>query len=269
MGDSDSADQTFHPAESRMRGIRRLWKWGIGFWILAWIYSALVVRLGISIHLAGFEMQLGVSSGSFCVGFDDSMSPARIFLEPPRHALTEERLERFMNYPEEIFGMLGRAGAPQFGGVRDHFFFPMAGGLWLWLLLGWTDGFKKFQWLKSIKNTRMLARIMILVGLPLLISFSEYTGQKAAETAGCIMTMRNIQQAVRGYQGMNNLPNGPLDWSEIFGPTKFLDTKFSKCPGGLPYRLSKNMPAMGELAAECQNPEHLKRIKSNGQTKTW
>jgi hypothetical protein len=268
MGDSDSAEQTFHPAESRMRGIRRVWKWGIGFWIVAWIYSALVVKLGISFNFPGFGMILAVSSGSFYAGIVDALPSGGIEWIPPEFVFSEGHLARFRDFPEDILGMLGRVELRH--RASDYYFaFPMAGVLWLWLLLGWTDGYKNFQWLKSVKSPRMLARITILVCLPLLISFSEYAGRKRVEASTCSMSMRNIQQAVRGYQGVNNLPSGPLDWSEIFGPGKFFPAEYAKCPSGLPYRLSKNMPAMGELAAECQNPEHLERIKADDQTKTW
>jgi hypothetical protein len=268
MGDSDSADQTFHPAESRMRGIRRVWKWGIGFWILAWIYSALVIKLGISFYLGGYEVILGVSSGSFYADFARSPPYGDIQWIRPEFVFSEHRLEQLLDYPEDIFAQLGRTGSPQFG-IPGSLAIPMAGVLWLWLLLGWTDGFKKFQWLKSVKSPRMLARILILVGLPLLISFSEYSGRKLQDTFSCMMTTRNIQQAVRGHQGMNNLPNGPLNWNDIFGPKGYLEPKYSNCPSGLPYRLSKNMPGVGELAAECQNPEHMRRLKSNNQIETW
>ena len=266
MGDSDSAEQTFDLAESRMRGIRRVWKWGIGFWILVWIYSALVVQHGTAVNFSGFGMLLAVSQGSFYAGIAPVILAGEI---PTEFVFSEGHLERFRDFPEDIFGMLGRVEL-RHRASEYYLAFPMAGVLWLWLLLGWTDGFKKFQWLKSVKSPRMLIRIIILVCLPLLISFSEYTGRKRVEFVECSMSMRNIQQAVRGYVGVNNMgPDASLDWSEIFGPGKFLPAEYSKCPSGLPYRLSKNVPAMGELAAECQNPEHLERIKADGQTKTW
>lgn len=266
MGDSDSAEQTFDLAESRMRGIRRVWKWGIGFWILAWIYSALVVQLGIAFNFSGFEMGWVVYQGSFLVGTGHGISSGGIEWITPEFVFTEGRLGSYMDHPEDFFGMLGRV-ALRFSASELYFTIPVAGLLWFWLLLGWTDGLKKFQWLKSVKNPRMLARMVILVGLPLLISFSEYRGSKREEVVECIMNMRNIQQAARGYQGMNNTPI--IDWSDIFGPSGYMPTKYSKCPSGLPYRLSKNGPGVGELAAECQNPEHMRRLKSDNQIETW
>lgn len=251
-----------------MRGIRRVWKWGIGFWVLAWVYSALVVQLGIALNFSGFEMGCVVYQGSFLVGTGHGISPGGIEWIAPEFVFTEGRLGSYMDHPEDLFGILGRVDL-RFSASEFYFTLPVAGVLWLWLWLGWTDGFKKFQWLKSVKNPHMLARMVILVGLPLLICFSEYRGRKGEEVAECMMNMRNIQQAVRGHQGMKNLAIGPLDWNDIFGPSGYLPLECSKCPSGLPYRLSKTMPAMGELAAECQNPEHLKRVKLNGRTKTW
>jgi hypothetical protein len=268
MGDSDSAEQTFDLAENRMRGIRRVWKWGIGFWIVAWIYSALVIKLGISFYIGGFDVLIGVSSGSLYVGYHPGLTASGIEWNPPEFVFSEYHWERFMAFPDDLFRMLGRVGMPDLG-YGDYFAFPMAGVLWFWLLLGWTAGFKKFEWLKFFKSLRTLARMFILVGLPLLISFSEYRGQVAEETSACMLQMRAIQQAVRGHQGMNNVMHGPLDWDDIIGPKGYHDQEYAKCPSGLPYRLSNKLPDIGDLAAECQNPEHLRRLKYNGQTQTW
>ena len=267
MGDSNSADQIFHPAESRMRGIRRVWKWGIVFWIVAWIYSALVVQLGFTFYLAGYEVELGVSSGSIYADFVRSPAFSGIEWINPQFVFSEHRGQRYMSSPEDMLRMLGRVGLPR-SGYKNTFAFPIAGVLWFWLLLGWTDGFKKFAWLISVRSPRILARIFILLGLPLLIGVVEYRVRKNDEMVSCIMMMRNIQQAVRGHQGMNNL-HGALDWNDIFGPSGYLPQKSSKCPSGLPYRLSENIPDMGVLAAECQNPEHLKSIKAQAKRDHW
>jgi hypothetical protein len=70
--------------------------------------------------------------------------------------------------------------------------------------------------------------------------------------AGCIMNIRNIQQAVRSYQGMNGLRIGvPFSPSDIVGPGKFIE-KMPTCPlDGSPYIWSKTIPKVGELAAKC------------------
>jgi hypothetical protein len=269
MGDPDSAEQTFDLAESRMRGIRRVWKWGIGFWILAWVYSALVVLIGISIHFAGIEVRLGLSSGSIYMGFGDSYyasSAGRIILESPEFGFSEYNEGwYYMDCPERIIGRLGHTRWLYIDD-EDNIAFPMAGVLWLWLLLGWTDGFKKFQWLKSFRSPRTLARIFGLLCLASLIGYSEYSGQKKdkiiEEMEVCVMRMRNINQAVRGHQNMMSLDSGsPLDLNDIFGPEGYLEPKESKCPSGLPYRFSKFFPLNREFPAECPNHDHLEKFK--------
>ena len=92
-----------------------------------------------------------------------------------------------------------------------------------------------------------------------------------SEVSGCVMTMRNIQQAVRSHNGVKGINPGEkfdMPWDEIFGPKKFLPMEAMKCPGGQAYRLIKHPPRIGETAAECPNPEHHRRLKEIG-TSGW
>lgn len=74
--------------------------------------------------------------------------------------------------------------------------------------------------------------------------------------AGCIMNIRNVQQAVRGSQGMNNEREGdPINWSEIFGPSKMLQQPV--CPAGGTYTFSKVHPKAGKLACTCSHANHV------------
>jgi hypothetical protein len=48
----------------------------------------------------------------------------------------------------------------------------------------------------------------------------------------------------------------PLDWNEIFGPTKFMENP-PTCPLGGTYTMSKTIPATGALAIECDHADHV------------
>lgn len=75
--------------------------------------------------------------------------------------------------------------------------------------------------------------------------------------AGCIMNTRNVQQAVRAHHGMNSKNFGELiDWSDIFGPGKFLDQE-PVCPAGGTYTFSKVYPQVGKLASTCSHTDHV------------
>ena len=115
----------------------------------------------------------------------------------------------------------------------------------------------------------MIGRVTILVGLPLVILIGDYKARRASEAAGCILNVRNIQQALRGYSGTRGLmTENPIPWSEIIGPGKMLDSYSKECPGGQDYRLISKVPDVGVLAAECPNPEHQRRIKAMN-TSEW
>lgn len=81
--------------------------------------------------------------------------------------------------------------------------------------------------------------------------------KKGSDRAACILQTRNMQQAVRGHQNMNNIKIGaPLDWSEIFGPDKYLPNK-PTCPTGGTYTFVDTFPRVGTLAGKCSHADHV------------
>lgn len=81
--------------------------------------------------------------------------------------------------------------------------------------------------------------------------------KEGSDRAACIMQTRNVQQAVRGYGGMNGLnPGDPLDWNEIFGPGKLLDQR-PTCPTGGTYTFVDTIPPVGTLAGQCSHADHV------------
>jgi len=86
-----------------------------------------------------------------------------------------------------------------------------------------------------------------------------------SDRAACLMNQRNIQQAMRSYQGINGLSEGaPLDraWivSEVFNGIE------PCCPSGSIYTWSPSVPAIGTLVAPCP---HGKHEFDPGTTKDW
>jgi hypothetical protein len=100
-----------------------------------------------------------------------------------------------------------------------------------------------------------------LILLPLLIIPILFIGarawKKGSDRAGCIMNQRNVQQSVRGYQGINSINPGsgvPIDWQEIFGTGKFLDRE-PVCPSGGKYEYAETAPNIGEMVIKCSKAE--------------
>lgn len=101
------------------------------------------------------------------------------------------------------------------------------------------------NWIKRIVCALFI--IVILTGL----GVGSHKWKKGSDRAGCIMNIRNVQQCVRGFQGMNNLGSGaPIDWEQIFmGPDAFMPEPV--CPAGGTYTFSRFHPGVGVLACTC------------------
>lgn len=97
--------------------------------------------------------------------------------------------------------------------------------------------------------------------LPVLSATSTlFVGARAwkngSDRAACILNIRNVQQAVRSYQHMNDMKEGdPIPWDKIFGEDGFLDAK-PTCPAGGAYKFSDTFPPVGGLSCECSESDH-------------
>jgi hypothetical protein len=88
-----------------------------------------------------------------------------------------------------------------------------------------------------------------------------------AARAGCLLNIRNVQQAMRSYMGMNghNSETQVPEFSKksIIGPEKYLDSE-PKCPGGGTYTWIEGYhPAMGVLILRCSCRDHFPVDYSN------
>jgi hypothetical protein len=100
--------------------------------------------------------------------------------------------------------------------------------------------------------------ILILAVLALCAAVSALVWKKGSDRAGCIMNIRNAQQAVRGHQGMNNLSDGTsLNLNDIFGPSGYLPQPV--CPAGGTYTFTNTIPAVGtgKLFCKCSHANHV------------
>ena len=97
--------------------------------------------------------------------------------------------------------------------------------------------------------------ILVLLSLISILFVGARAWKKGSDRAANVMIVRNVQQAVRSYQNMNDLkPGVPLPWDKIVGPDAFLETR-PTCSEGT-YTFATTIPTVGKLACTCSNPDH-------------
>lgn len=145
------------------------------------------------------------------------------------------------------------------------------GSFWVTLLLylisamslGWWAGFFLPVVLSSPEEQagcKGLGRRMVVASGVLAVlllssgSVAYYHWKKGSDRAGCIMNIRNAQQAMRSYQGMNN-----ADWvtkEMLVGPDNFLEIE-PVCPRGGTYTWGQGpVPPVGDLMLHCTCEGH-------------
>jgi type II secretory pathway pseudopilin PulG len=95
--------------------------------------------------------------------------------------------------------------------------------------------------------------ILVLLSLISILFVGARAWKKGSDRAANIMVVRNIQQAVRSYQNMNNIAEGAaLDMTAagpIIGPGDFIENTPTHPVAGLSYNYSATVPAIGTLVA--------------------
>jgi len=96
--------------------------------------------------------------------------------------------------------------------------------------------------------------ILVLLSLISILFIGARAWKKGSDRAGCIMQIRNVQQAVRSYANMNNVNAGSTVTGLsglVIGTGKFVE-KTPACPGGGSYTgLTDTVPAVGTLYMTC------------------
>lgn len=94
--------------------------------------------------------------------------------------------------------------------------------------------------------------ILVLLALIGLLFVGASAWKRSSNRSGCIMNIRNAQNAVRAYQNVHALPDGAsVDIANtILGPGGYLNSA-PICPGGGSYQIITQIPAPGELAISC------------------
>jgi type II secretory pathway pseudopilin PulG len=88
--------------------------------------------------------------------------------------------------------------------------------------------------------------ILVLLSLISILFVGARAWKKGSDRAANILNIRNVQQAVRGHQNMNQLDSGAtLASTSLFGTDGYL--KEPKSPKGADYTYTGTVPATGIL----------------------
>ena len=103
----------------------------------------------------------------------------------------------------------------------------------------------------------MICSLLVVGGL--ILWFFKW--KRDSDRAGCIMNIRNVQQGMRSYMGMNghvpqaDVPGFSLD--TLIGQGAFLDAE-PRCPSGGTYTWIEGVhPPVGVLMLRCSHPDHV------------
>lgn len=111
--------------------------------------------------------------------------------------------------------------------------------------------------------------ILVLLTFIGVLFFGAKVYKQGADRSSCILNIRNIQQAMRSYCNVNQLPVGAdLTYDDFMGPGLFLEQP-PTCPGGGLYSETVfTVPDSGVVYAVCDfsdGPAH----SPTGSTADW
>jgi len=104
---------------------------------------------------------------------------------------------------------------------------------------------------KGMTLLELTVVILVLLSLISILFIGARAWKKGSDKAGCIMNIRNVQQAVRSYQNMNAQNVGDsLATTDIIGTGNFVETT-PTCPGAGTYSFGSEIPDVGTLYMTC------------------
>ncbi|MCW1924147.1 hypothetical protein OKA05_16385 [Luteolibacter arcticus] len=106
---------------------------------------------------------------------------------------------------------------------------------------------------KGMTLLELTVVILVLLSLISILFVGARAWKKGSDRAANVMIVRNVQQAVRSYQNMNNVTEATaLDTSvagPIFGTGDFIEVPPTHPVGGLSYSYATTIPGIGTLVA--------------------
>jgi hypothetical protein len=114
---------------------------------------------------------------------------------------------------------------------------------------------------KGMTLLELTVVILVLLSLISILFIGARAWKKGSDRAGCIMNLRNAQQAVRSHANMRGLdPADTFVESEVFGPGLYVEQAVADmvCPqegaGAYSAAASGTVPDVGVLYLACSAP---------------
>jgi type II secretory pathway pseudopilin PulG len=112
--------------------------------------------------------------------------------------------------------------------------------------------------------------ILVLLSLISILFIGARAWKKGSDRAGCIMNIRNVQQAIRSYGNMNGLnpgdtiPSSGTLTSVLIGANSFM-ANAPTCPGNGSYTgmAATTIPTVGTVALTCNFSDGPAHTPSN------
>jgi type II secretory pathway pseudopilin PulG len=117
--------------------------------------------------------------------------------------------------------------------------------------------------------------ILVLLALISILFVGARAWKRGSDRAGCLINIRNLQQAMRGDQNMrNSAPDGPgLVGANIVGNNTAYITNAPLCPTdkASAYALlgDGNYPPLGTLYATCTSGEAATHVYETNDVVDW
>ncbi len=245
------------PAPRSPLTYRKLFHWGLVFWLLVWLGSVCVLE---TIHLGA----KGGGWGAVRIG-DGAISVSLDILRVSgpqsahwRHEViwSQESLALIREYPEILIAKLGTRGW-QVVRVSKSISFPFVGFLFLWLVAGLYGEIKLLRHPATLldgspaglmrSRKRVGAICGAIFGLMAFVCIADHKAREA-DIAKCCAAQIHIliREAVDKKEGE------PLSWvsSPKYPPLQ------KNCPAGGLYLLSPVKPPKDKPAAQCPRGDH-------------
>ena len=104
---------------------------------------------------------------------------------------------------------------------------------------------------KGMTLLELTVVILVLLSLISILFVGARAWKKGSDRAASVLTIRNVQQAVRSYQNMNNVSEGSTLATDISGPIfgsgDFIEVPPTHPVSGLSYQYSGVIPPIGTL----------------------
>ena len=206
---------------------RKLFRWGIGFWIVVWIVSVCGYQ-SFYVSVSGCRSaNLDIGHGAVKCRVSQAMADENKFRVNHDNLFSRESI-RQIHDGYGIMGILARGGWKHVKGVTTVSF-PIAGFLWLWLAAGWSSevSLRRLAEVKADDYTtsstssrhRLIGLTAALIALGIITPCLAIRGRQVETAPECVFKIREIQHAVRGWSSIKGLIDGdPIRWEEIFGP---------------------------------------------------